>query len=87
MGRAMSDEPRVVLCVKCRMRSPQPDAHGFISAKHGWRLSRRLASDGNVILEWRCPACAEHYKKLRALAGVPSGFFIDPDAPPKNETK
>ena len=70
----MSDERKIQTCVQCKAKSPEAEGLVLISAKHGWRLIRRADSEGNPILEWRCPPCAERYKKLRALAGMASGF-------------
>ncbi len=75
------------MCVQCKAKSPEAETHALISAKHGWRLIRRLDSDGNVMLEWRCPPCAERYKKLRALAGMSSGFYPATNVPPRKDEK
>lgn len=46
----------------------------MLLSRLGWRLVRRMDPHGQVISEWRCPTCADRFKKLRALAGMASGF-------------
>lgn len=37
-----------------------------MSARFGWRLSRRRDGNGALVFEWRCPQCAE---RARARSG------------------
>jgi hypothetical protein len=88
----MSEAHKIQTCVQCKAKSPEAEGQTLISAKYGWRLIRRADSEGNAILEWRCPPCAERYKKLRALAGMTSGFhhavqIPTPTTPPKKDAK
>jgi hypothetical protein len=45
-------------CVDCGVLSPPTrTSHTLISAKHGWRLTRKKLGDGAVAYEWRCLSC------------------------------
>ena len=59
-------------CVDCGVLSPPTHtSHTLISAKHGWRLSRKKLADGAVVYEWRCLSCFNEQKaKLLKLYGV-----------------
>ena len=55
-------------CVDCGASSPPTrTAHTLISAKHGWRLSRKKLSDGSTAYEWRCQGCFTAAKARSAL--------------------
>lgn len=52
-------------CVGCGISSPHTDTgYTLISSTYGWRLYKRLDESGRRVLEWRCPACWEKFKKL-----------------------
>jgi hypothetical protein len=55
-------------CVDCGATAPETTAFGTTkSLKLGWRLARRVLSDGTrSTMEWRCPGC---WGKHRADAG------------------
>jgi len=60
------------VCVDCRTRSPETDTnYTLISARHGWRLSRRRAADGSFAMEWRCPACWQRFKEATGMVSSP----------------
>ncbi|MFO0551299.1 MAG: hypothetical protein U0271_23115 [Polyangiaceae bacterium] len=51
-------------CVGCGAWSPATRTqHTLISARFGWRLTRRTGDDGKIVVEWRCPTC---FAKLRS---------------------
>jgi hypothetical protein len=60
--------------VDCRQRAPALEASSLLSTL-GWRLTRRIDARGEVLNDWRCPTCADRYKKQRALTGQASGFI------------
>lgn len=71
----MSDDEEVFRrqCADCGVWSPPTRSqHTLISARLGWRLRREIKPDGDVIVEWRCPAC---YAKRRASGTSTSGEF------------
>jgi hypothetical protein len=50
-------------CVDCGIPAPPADtSHTLISKQHGWRLTRARGAEGEVKLEWRCPACWKNYR-------------------------
>jgi muconolactone delta-isomerase len=53
-------------CFDCKSESPESEGD-YTLISSGWRVARRLASDGEVSFVWRCPACWASYK---ALTGV-----------------
>jgi hypothetical protein len=55
---------RFETCVDCGKQSPRTET-GFtlISQRFGWRLRRERLSDGNVLVEWRCPECWNQFKQ------------------------
>ena len=55
-------------CVDCGAIAP-PTSTGYtlISAKHGWRLTRRLGKDNSFHADWRCPACWRVYKDREGI--------------------
>jgi hypothetical protein len=61
-------------CVECDTAAPPTHGDLTLLSKLGWRLVRKHDLSGNVLSEWRCPDCAEKYKKKRALQGMASGF-------------
>ncbi|MGZ3424497.1 MAG: hypothetical protein ACXWUG_19540 [Polyangiales bacterium] len=68
----MLGEPKT-LCVDCKVEAPQTDNFAMLS-KLGWRCVRAQDFAGHSVADWRCPACADKYKRLRALRGMASGF-------------
>jgi len=53
-------------CVACGTEAPDEAGElTLISARYGWRLSRRRDASGSVAFEWRCPACAERVRSER----------------------
>jgi hypothetical protein len=51
-------------CVDCGVLSPKTDTnYTLISARHGWRLIRRLNEAGANVLEWRCPGCWQKFRR------------------------
>ena len=63
-------------CAGCLAPVPESTReHELITSKLGWRLSRRAVTNGEVVHEWRCPACAERSRRLRALTGSSSGSY------------
>jgi len=83
----VSEVGKVQICVQCKAKSPEAETHSLISSRYGWRLIRRVDSTGNPLMEWRCPTCAERYKKLRALAGQSSGFYSAVPSKKEDEKK
>jgi hypothetical protein len=60
-------ERKVQRCVDCRAFSPEANTnHTLISARHGWRLHRRVDTEGKMTLEWRCPNCWTKFKEKNA---------------------
>ncbi|NUP06111.1 MAG: hypothetical protein HOW73_08635 [Polyangiaceae bacterium] len=54
-------------CIDCKTVAPATHtAHTLISARFGWRLSRRITPTG-LELSWRCPTC---WKKHRDQGGA-----------------
>jgi len=52
------------VCVVCGIESPKTETnYTLISAKFGWRLSRRPGPDGTFIVEWRCADCWSKHKE------------------------
>jgi hypothetical protein len=49
-------------CIGCGAVAPPTKSGQSISSAHGWRLSRRAASNGSHFYEWRCPTCWRRYK-------------------------
>jgi hypothetical protein len=50
-------------CVDCQALSPETETnYTLISARYGWRLSRRRDARGKLVMEWRCPKCWRAYK-------------------------
>ncbi len=59
-------------CAECGRHSPLTETgYTLISKEFGWRLLRRKALDGSLVLEWRCPTCWAKYKQRNAIAGGP----------------
>jgi hypothetical protein len=51
------------ICVDCRKESPETETnYTLIGSRHGWRLTRRAGTDGERVMEWRCPECWRAYK-------------------------
>jgi CheY-like chemotaxis protein len=50
-------------CVGCGAEAPETRTDfTLISARHGWRLVRRTSTGGDLVIEWRCPACWRQFK-------------------------
>ena len=59
-------------CVDCDVSSPETDTnYTLISARFGWRLTRRFDATGQLVLEWRCPTCWARYKENRGMLRTP----------------
>ena len=57
-------------CHDCGQLSPETrTSYTLIGAAHGWRLVRRVDKFGEIVLEWRCPACWELHKQRAAKSG------------------
>jgi hypothetical protein len=57
-------------CVDCRAFAPQTNTYyTLIGPTHGWRMTRAPQTDGDMLVEWRCPACWRKYKATAAAAG------------------
>jgi hypothetical protein len=53
-------------CVDCHELSPETETnYTLIGSRFGWRITRRKDADGNMLVEWRCPACWRAYKAAR----------------------
>jgi len=53
-------------CTGCAQKSPETETnYTLISSQFGWRLTRNIAGDGTIVVEWRCPNCWREYKKAR----------------------
>lgn len=77
----MSAESRKV-CVSCDRLAPEATTeYTLISAKHGWRLDRRIAADGSFTLEWYCAECWR--RRREATAVEPSPDSLPKDSQPK----
>jgi hypothetical protein len=66
-------EPKT-LCVDCKVEAPPADGDLTLLSKLGWRCVRGVDIAGHSVADWRCPACADKYKRTRALRGMASGF-------------
>jgi hypothetical protein len=50
-------------CIDCKALSPETDTnYTLISAQYGWRITRVTTSEGDLLIEWRCPACWKIHK-------------------------
>ena len=59
-------------CVDCRALSPETDTnYTLISARYGWRLTKRHDTRGMLVMEWRCVKCWRAHKAAGG-EGVPS---------------
>lgn len=59
-------------CAECEAESPETETQYTLIAKHGWRVSRSRAPDGETALEWRCPTCwAAHKARQPNLKTMP----------------
>lgn len=64
-------------CVGCGVDAPDDAGElTLISARYGWRLTRRRDAAGGVSFEWRCPTCAERARTDRRSGS--SGGGDDP---------
>jgi hypothetical protein len=51
-------------CIDCQALSPETDTnYTLISAQYGWRVTRITTSEGDLVIEWRCPACWKIHKE------------------------
>jgi hypothetical protein len=49
---------RLNCCADCGLPKPQTETnYTLISARHGWRVTRRRQPDGTQELAWHCPEC------------------------------
>jgi hypothetical protein len=85
-----SSERKVHVCCDCKARSPETDTnYTLISSRYGWRLSRHVSSDGEFLVEWRCPRCWERYKSRKTAAGEtvgpPSSMKMESVPPPASD--
>src|SRR5437868_622275 len=56
-------QPKKGACVGCSKSVPEtPQDYTPISARFGWRLTRRAGDDGRYVAEWRCPECWSLFK-------------------------
>jgi hypothetical protein len=59
------------------MKSPETETnYTLISAQFGWRLARSKSSDGEILVEWRCPTCWREYKLARGSVDEPKSSRI-----------
>src|SRR5579872_3339909 len=74
-------------CVDCGILSPETDTnYTLIGSRHGWRLTRRIESDGSAVAEWRCPPCWRAYKGSSDEKAPPSTERF-PQTRPASETR
>lgn len=85
MERKVTDDAHQSRCVDCRAEPPSSSGEITLVSKLGWRLTRRMDSRGQVVHDWRCPECAERHRRLRALAGMTSGFHRPVGVPEKKD--
>lgn len=51
-------------CVDCGIASPETETnYTLISARYGWRLTRKIDASGCIQMEWRCPRCWEIFRR------------------------
>lgn len=61
-------------CVGCGVDAPDDAGElTLISARYGWRLTRRRDAGGGVSFEWRCPTCAERARIDRRSGAIGGG--------------
>src|SRR5580704_5400936 len=66
----VSDRPT---CADCHQPSPETETnYTLIGSRFGWRLTRRIGPQGNLLVEWRCAECWRAYKGSRADVVPPS---------------
>ena len=59
-------------CIDCRGQAPRVETdYTLISSRFGWRLSRRVDTNGNLFVEWRCPKCWARHKQEQTIATPP----------------
>jgi hypothetical protein len=80
------EEPKT-LCVDCKTEAPPSNGDLTLLSKLGWRCSRGVDIAGHSVADWRCPSCADKYKKNRALRGMASGFMPAVAVPKKRENE
>src|SRR5258708_4333201 len=69
MSHTMTGRPR---CIDCGASAPETNTnYTLISSTFGWRLTRRLLTDGTRAVEWRCPACWRAHQNARQGAREP----------------
>jgi hypothetical protein len=53
-------------CVDCGVLSPETETnYTLISARYGWRLTRKVDATGRSQMEWRCPRCWEAFRRAQ----------------------
>jgi hypothetical protein len=51
-------------CVGCGVVSPETETnYTLISARYGWRLTRKVDVTGRSQMEWRCPRCWDAFRR------------------------
>jgi hypothetical protein len=84
----MSGDGRSYQCIDCRAKSPVVETeYTLISSRFGWRLTRRTARDGALLLEWRCPNCWHRYKVDRQMAMTPADGVATFQYEPPNSSR
>ena len=52
-------------CHECGVDSPETNTeYTLISSRYGWRVVRSRNAEGEIVMEWRCPACWKRYKEV-----------------------
>lgn len=73
-------------CVDCKVEAPETNTDYTLISAEGWRLARRLLSDGTVSFEWRCAACwAKHKERLGLSTGSHRASLPDSSNPSERE--
>jgi hypothetical protein len=53
-------------CIGCNRLSPGTDEDSsLISSKYGWRIVRRMGSDGQSTVDARCPQCWAAFRAMK----------------------
>jgi hypothetical protein len=66
-------------CVDCHELSPETETnYTLIGSRFGWRLTRTKDASGNMVVQWRCPACWRVHKAARGESASSSRFGDPP---------
>jgi hypothetical protein len=66
MSDDASDQSSRHHCVDCGVLSPETETnYTLISARYGWRLTRKVDPSGRTQMEWRCPRCWEIFRRVQ----------------------